>query len=525
MEQDNKYIRSLIDNARCGKIGALEELYEMCLDDIFTLIIRLTGDKKLAEQFTIDTLVSAWKEINKKIPEQISFANWIRNVAIKTTICGLIGPKDCREKMIKKKAAYDVQGESFSTDPLEKAIADLDDESRAIFVLNKIDGKPLATFSGFLGVKKSDAETKLSESVLSISNSLPNVESEAGLDTLVESLSNQIEPDENLIESALSEINEIRIKQLKEEDANSAELKELIALEKKRKKALKKNYKKVKEVYKKEKALKSSDKMIIAILLLTSLVSFILFLSTSTNAWNLSSVSGKPLKNKASMDSMEEILPGDVISTNEVSTAAIDISDVGRINILSNTSVTRLEEDNWAELNKGKLKFNTAEAKDNFNIAIPNATIQNIEFGTRYTVDVDPNGNSKIVLEKGWLRVISAGDDIIFPQKYNLKILNESGASLPYYSESSSVLVSRFEDYLFNGKENAALNSILESSTEKEAIILWNLLPRVKQDQRNAVYEKLYELVPHRDDISRDEMLSLEKKYLKTWLDEIKWYL
>lgn len=525
MEQENKYIRSLVDNARRGKIGALEELFEMYLADIFTLIVRLTGDKNLAEQYTVDTLIAAWKEIQKQAPEYISFENWLKNIAIKVTICGLIGSKECEKKFQKKSSTANEKREAFSTDPLENAIAKLDDESRAIFVLNKIWGKPLATFSGFLGVNKADAENKLSNSISSIASSLPNMESDGGLDTLVGFLPDKIEPEEDLLGIALSKVNEMRIKELKEMDSNSEELKELIEIEKKRKAALKKKYKGKKVVYKEGKALKSSDKLIIGFLLLTSLVSFILYLTTSINEWKLSSVIGKPIKNKAPIVKLEEILPGDVISTNNESSAAVDIVGIGRINIFGNTSFTRLEEDNGAELHYGKMMINTLKSDDNLHIAIPEAIIEGLELGSRYSVFVNPSGNSDIQLEKGWLLVKSGSHEIIFPQKYNLRVVNGSGVSLPYYSESSSLLVSLVEEYLFNGNESIKLNSILESSTEKEAITLWNLLPRVNEDQRGVVYEKLYELVPHTSDISRDDVLSLEKSFLQTWLDEIKWYL
>jgi DNA-directed RNA polymerase specialized sigma24 family protein len=525
MEQENKYIRSLVDNARRGKIGALEELFEMCLSDIFTLIIRLTGNKKLAEQFTKETLVTAWKEINKKAPENISFENWLRNIAIKTTICGLIGSKDCKEKTQKKLSKDDDQSAAFSTDLLENAIAGLDDKSRAIFVLNKIDGKPLTTFSGFLGVNKSDAETILSDSVLNISSLLPNVESEADLDTLVESLPSKIQPDEDLLESALGEINEIRIKELKEKDDASEELQELIEFEKKRMEIRKNKKSGEKIVYKKEQKLKSSDKIIISVLLVISLVSFILYLITSTNEWMLFSLSGKPLKNKAPIVKMEELLAGDVISTNDVSSAGIDISDIGRINIFGNTSLTKLEDDNSAELHNGKLMINTVKAEDNLYIVIPNAKIENIDICTKYLVDVDSQGNSKIVLEEGWLRVSSGNDEIIFPEKYNLKVFKESGTSIPYYSESDLILITLFEEYLFNGNEKSTLNGIIKSSTIAEAIMLWNLLQRIKAEQRITVYNKLNELVPHPDNITKKGILSLDRNMLQFWLDEIKWYL
>jgi DNA-directed RNA polymerase specialized sigma24 family protein len=492
MEQENKYIRSLIDNARRGKIGALEELFEMCLADIFTLILRLTGNKKLAEQFTIETLVAAWKEINKKAPEYLSFENWLRNIAIKTTICGLIGSKECNEKIKKNLSRTNGQDEVFSSEPLENAIAELDDKSRAIFVLNKIDGLPLATFSGFLGVKKTDAESRLSDSVLKITSSLPNIETAEDLDTLVGFLPNKIQPDEDLLESALGEINEIRIKELEEKDDNSEELRELIEIEKNRKGSHKK--KKIREevVNKKEKKLKSRDKMIIGALLLTSLISFVLFLFTASNVWTISLVSGNPLKNKTPIIKTEEILPGDVISTNDVSTAGIDIEETGRINISSNSTFARLEHDKSGKLFNGELKVNTLEAENNLQIVI---------------------------------RVKSGNDEVILPEKYNLKIYKENGASVPYYSKSSLILITLLEEYLFNGKEGNTLNRIIESSTENEVIALWNLIPRVKPAQRTAVYDKLYKLVPHPSNIAKKDIISLDQESLQSWLDEIKWYL
>ena len=525
MYQENKYIRSLIDSARHGKIVALEELYEINLVNIYTIIVRLTGDKTLAERFTKETLVTAWKEINKKALENISFKNWLRNIAIKITLRGLNASNDSKEKIKKRLATSDDRAEDFSTDPLENAIAELDDESRAIFVLNKIDGHPLATFSGFLGVNKSEAERKLSESVLNISRSLSSEEPEAGIDTLIESLPAEIQPDENLVDNAIDEINEIRIKEFNEKETDSAELEELIEFEKKRKAVRKRKKKIEKVVYKKRKGLKSSDKIIAGILILTAIVSFALYFITAANEWNVSLISGNPLINNEPIVKMTEFIPGDMMLTDDISSASIDIAEIGRINIFSSTSFGRLDDNNSGELHNGKLKVNTVEANDNLHIAIPGAIIENIDFDTGYSLEVDSKGNSLIVLERGWLQVNSGDDEIIFPEKYSLKIFGKGGVSLPYYSKSGLYFAALFEDYLFNGKKNITLDRIIESSTEKEAIILWNLLRMVKPDQRSSVYDKLYELVPHKDDIAKDDMLSLDQDKMQSWLDEIKWYL
>ena len=525
MSQENKYIRSLIDNARRGKLVALEELFEINLVDIYTIIIRLSGDKTLAELFTKKTLVTAWLEINKKHLENISFEDWLKNIAIKTTLNGLTGSDDGKERIKKKISSNISENEIFSDNAMEKAIAELDDKSRAIFVLNKIDGRPLATFSSFIGVSNLEAENKLSDSLLIISRTLSGNESEASIDTLLQSLPNEIQPEENLLDSILDEINELRFKELSKKELDEEQQQELRDLERKRKEGRKKSKAEKKVVYKKGKVFNTSDSIVISILLLISLVSYVLYSITSTNEWKLSSLSGNPLKNKVPIVEAEELVPGDMIATDESSSASINILDIGRINIFENTSFKRLKSDNNGELIKGKLNVNTAGANENLYIKVPDAVIEDLYIGTSYSVEVDSKGNSLILLEKGWLRVGSGDDEIIFPAKYNLKISNGSRVGLPYYSKSGINLISLFEDYLFNGNENTTLERIIESSTVKEAIVLWNLIRRVKPDQRSYVYDKLYKLIPHTEIITKKDILSLDQDKLQIWFDEIKWYL
>ena len=121
------------------------------------------------------------------------------------------------------------------------------------------------------------------------------------------------------------------------------------------------------------------------------------------------------------------------------------------------------------------------------------------------------------------MRVTSGNIQTIFPGHYNLKILRGSGASLPYYSGSVFELIALLEEYLFGGRRGTTLNRILASSTEKETITLWNLLQRVTPEQKSAVYDKLYELVPHPDSIKKKEILNLDPDALQAWLEEIKW--
>ncbi|MCH6574871.1 MAG: hypothetical protein IH795_06660 [Bacteroidetes bacterium] len=121
------------------------------------------------------------------------------------------------------------------------------------------------------------------------------------------------------------------------------------------------------------------------------------------------------------------------------------------------------------------------------------------------------------------MRVISGNIQTIFPGHHNLKILRGSGASIPYYSGSVFELITLLEEYLFGGRRGTTLNRILALSTEKENITLWNLLQRVTPEHRNAVYDKLYELIPHPASIEKKEILNLDPDALQDWLEEIEW--
>jgi hypothetical protein len=63
---------------------------------------------------------------------------------------------------------------------------------------------------------------------------------------------------------------------------------------------------------------------------------------------------------------------------------------------------------------------------------------------------------------------------------------------------------------------------IIESSSAKDGITLWNLFRIVKPGQRQVVYDKLYELFPHSDEIDREDILSLNEDMLYVWLEEIE---
>jgi hypothetical protein len=245
----------------------------------------------------------------------------------------------------------------------------------------------------------------------------------------------------------------------------------------------------------------------------------------SSPEWSVIIDSGTPVINNKPISSAIDLSAGDIIRTDGLSSATIGITNVARINLNGNTTFKRLKDDFSAQLLAGSLNIIEYGQKEGLSLEVPEATIKNFDQRANYSVDVDKRGNTVVRLQAGRLRVNSSRDIIIFPKHYSIRILKGGGVGIPYYTDSESALGQLLEEYLFNGKRGTTLNKILNLSTKKEAITLWNLLQRVKPKHKIEVYEKLYELVPHPNSIMKNNILNLEQNALQSWLEEIEWSL
>ncbi|MCH9029937.1 MAG: sigma-70 family RNA polymerase sigma factor, partial [Bacteroidetes bacterium] len=293
MAQENKFIQSLKKNAQLGKLVALEELYEINLNSIYTLILRLAGNKSLAELITKNTLVTAWKEIKVNGPDDLTFSVWLKNIAVKIAIDELRSSPDPERKI----NAKDDQPEDPPSEGLEQAIADLDNESRIILVLNKIENKSFLNISRLLSKTESDIEKKMSDAIARISNSITNAESSTNINELSATMPNELEADIEVLQNALDEIMEIRFEEIQEskDEIDAEELEEFRQYEERKKEERRKEAEEKKtenKTSKRGKELKIYKKKVLRIALPIVILVFLVYFFTSTATWKASSTSG-----------------------------------------------------------------------------------------------------------------------------------------------------------------------------------------------------------------------------------------
>ena len=88
MSSDNKFVRSLIENAKQGNNAAIEQLFQLNLGKIYAFALRLTANKATAETITKETFIEAWKKINL-VRSDASFLKWLCAITVYQTIDAL----------------------------------------------------------------------------------------------------------------------------------------------------------------------------------------------------------------------------------------------------------------------------------------------------------------------------------------------------------------------------------------------------------------------------------------------------
>ena len=159
--QDNKLIKALILNTQLGNNSAFQQLYQMTIESVYALILRLTGDPSHTEKLSKKTYVNAWQQISEK-DESISILDWFKKIAVETYLSDYLNDTESSERTGNDKKVIDETLEKiYGEYPLEKYLQELDHRSKLIFILHDIENLLYDEISEFLSISVEEIKTLL----------------------------------------------------------------------------------------------------------------------------------------------------------------------------------------------------------------------------------------------------------------------------------------------------------------------------------------------------------------------------
>jgi len=474
------------------------------------------GNSKFAEELTISVFLSASRRIKSYKPE-ILFSDWLILNTIHNALEQL-KDNDKKKKKWKKKDAEDTIRE-LQIDPFDREILNLDKFERIAIVLNKIENIPIKHVAKYIEQPDEKETQKIIDGAIeNLVKSVEDVNSPKDVIDSINKLPREIKFDKRTTEKILTDIYEGAEKE--ERDKEDAKVK-------KDKKIVRKKEPQVKRKKTEEKlpgGKMSKKNILIGAGILAAIVVCYLVYTSGSRDWKVKVLSGSVKIGVEVTSSSGIMIAGDALETDPNSTAEITIPEIGKIEVYPSTIISKMGDENTANLKIGSIKVDFNSAKSGFKILLPVGYIKDYYLANSYFVEINQEGDAVISVKQGWLSTIYRNVEMIIATDYSVQYKSSSGFGIPYHNSASVELINLLGEVAFNNNETS-INSILNSVTKTDALTLWNLMQRVKTSSKQSIYDKLYELVPHPDEISSSDILRLDKEKLLLWLEEIEWQM
>jgi RNA polymerase sigma-70 factor, ECF subfamily len=517
VSSDNKFVRSLIENAKQGNNAAIEQLFQMNLGKIYAFALRLTANKSLAETITKETFIEAWKKINL-VRSDASFLKWLSAITVYQTIDSL------RSKKQKTKTDHYELRELESKDELDKYILDLPDQERMIFVLNRIEGYTIEEISDMMGIKKDQVSVHLDIAITKLVSSESSLSDETVMKEKIAKVIPELQPSAEVRNGIFSYIMDVKIREQKEQE----KIAEALADKEKKEKG-EEEIPEEKESYVEEEVVKPKKqfkfnpelfkKIAYTVLGLVLIIAAYIFITSPSSGWEVISLSGQPKVDNSVMDKGDGFESESKIETDAGSSVTVAIPEMGRLLIDNSSIVSRTKNSNEVEVEKGQIRKFEGDASDVLTVLTPLAKFTELYKGGAFRLHVDENGSCKLIVESGWVIVNIKEFDSYVPKNFGC-LISRGKYAIPYPSDSSPQLISLLEN--FSGINDPSVGTILSLMTKKESLSLWHIIQLISTENRSIAFDRLNKLIPVPSGVTKEGILALNKNMLLDWRQEIE---
>lgn len=159
---------SEVSRAAGGDRRAFEQVYRAHLSHVFSLCVRLTGDRARSEELTQDVFVRAWEKLSSFRGES-AFSTWLHRLTVNVVLNDRrIGSRERgRSVSLDDDGEYEVPSSSHTRPmhaermDLEQAVTRLPRGARRVFVLHDVEGYTHEEIGTMLGVTAGGCKAQL----------------------------------------------------------------------------------------------------------------------------------------------------------------------------------------------------------------------------------------------------------------------------------------------------------------------------------------------------------------------------
>jgi hypothetical protein len=240
--------------------------------------------------------------------------------------------------------------------------------------------------------------------------------------------------------------------------------------------------------------------------------------------WEVDNLTGLPRIGTKKITDKGRLRVGEWLETDNASRAKIKVAEIGYVDIDPNSRVQLVgtkDTEHRIALEKGKMSAVILAPPRLFIVDTPSATA--VDLGCAYTLEVDEFGASLLHVTSGWVSFMRNGRESIIPAGAMCATRKGVGVGTPYFADASSAFKAALTvlDFSEDVIPITTLQTLLRESRLEDTLTLWHLLGREFRvqtaDIRGRIYDRLAELAPPPETVTRAGIVNGDRKMLDLW--------
>jgi Putative zinc-finger/FecR protein len=247
---------------------------------------------------------------------------------------------------------------------------------------------------------------------------------------------------------------------------------------------------------------------------------------TNVPSYAVTKIAGQPKIDNEQMGERGTLAIGQVLVTDDSSSAQISVAEIGEVKVDPNSSIRLLEardEEHRLNLARGRMHAFIWAPPGQFYVVTSSANA--VDLGCSYTLEINENGQGLLQVTSGWVAFEWKERESFVPADAMCVTRPVLGPGTPYFydaSEEFQTALDQFDKATPDDPLRApTLDEILKRARKRDAFTLWHLLNRAEESERSRIYDRLARLVPPPATVTRDGIVNREKTMIDAWWDQL----
>lgn len=244
-------------------------------------------------------------------------------------------------------------------------------------------------------------------------------------------------------------------------------------------------------------------------------------------AWDVASLEGAPLVGSSAVTGHGMLAVGQWLETDGSSRARIRIGRIGQVTVEPNTRlrlVSTQSTDHRLALARGTLHASISAPPRLFFVETPSAVAADL--GCQYTLEVDDQGRGLLLVTTGYVSFEKEGRESIVPAGARCRTRPGKGPGTPSFDDADALFSAALERLDFDSSpreetRRSDLDVVLAKARPRDALTLWHLMKRFQGGERSKLYDRMSELVPPPDGVTRRGILDGDERMFEQWWEDL----